>query len=269
MNWDPKRESIRLWSADPCGGQVGAPEGTPEFFRRVETERYGSYAPWLAELLRTDAVSGRRVLEIGCGLGTDLMQFARAGARVAAVDLTPRHLALTRQRFSVERQPVDLIRGDAESLPLAQASVDFVYSFGVLHHTPDIAVAIAEVHRVLVPGGTALIAVYHRRSVFLWAWLLRALVTTRLMRHGYRRVMADIEQHPNSGAVPLVAVYGVGECRRLFRAFAAVDVSTHHVAYAAPVMHLARALSWSPAVLAGIERSLRAFGWYVVVRARK
>ena len=269
MTWDPKRETIRLWSADPCGADVASEVGTPEFFRAVDADRYGAYAPWLTELLRADAVAGRRVVEIGCGLGTDLMQFARAGARVAAVDLTPRHLALTGRRFALEGRSVDLIRGDAESLPLRDGSVDFVYSFGVLHHTPDIEAAVEEMHRVLVPGGTALVAVYHRRSLFLWAWLLRAAVTARLLRQGYRRVMADIEQHPHSEAVPLVDVYGVRDCRRLFRAFGTVDVSTHHAAYAAPITRLARALGWSPATLASVERSLQAFGWYVVVRARK
>ncbi len=269
MSWDPKQEAVRLWSADVCGGVDDVEPGTAEFFAAVDAQRYASYAPWLRGILPLDRVAGKRVIEIGCGLGTDLMQFAHAGASVGAVDLTPRHLALTRRRFAIANRRVNLVRGDGERLPLADASVDLIYSFGVLHHTPDIRAAIAELRRVLRPGGTAFIALYHRRSSFLLAWLARALAAGHLFSRGYRRVMADIEQHPHSEAVPLVNVYSVGECRGLFREFAEVHVSTHHAAYAAPFTGIGRLFSWSPSTQRTVERVLRPFGWYVVVRATK
>ncbi len=268
QNW--KSEAIRLWNADPCGGAVGsAPEGSAAFYDAVAVERYEKYAPWLQDILDVEPFRGKRVLEIGCGLGTDLMRFARAGATTFAVDLTPRHLRLTQQRLRAEGYAARLVRSDAERLPLADGSLDAVYSFGVLHHTPRFDLAAAEIHRVLRPGGQALIAVYHRRSLFYAAWIARALATGDLFRRGYRRVMADVEQHPHSDAVPLVDVLTRRECRRLFARFRSVDVSAHHFAYAAPVTHVRSALRLGGTATTRIERLFGRFGWYLLIRAER
>ena len=101
--------------------------------------------------------AGESVLEIGPGLGTDHAQFARAGGKMVAIDLTSRHLELTRRRFELEKLATRPVRGDAEGLPFAAGAFDVVYSFGVLHHTPDTAGAVREIHRVLRPGGLAIV----------------------------------------------------------------------------------------------------------------
>src|SRR5262249_34431954 len=154
-----------------------------------------------------------------------------------AVDITPRHLELTRGRLLFEGFAPRLARSDAERLAIRDESLDAVYSFGVLHHTPGITAAIAEIRRVLKPDGTALVALYHKHSLFYLAWLARAALTGRLARQGYRRVMADVEQHPHSDATPLVDVYTRRSCRRLFSDFRNVTITAHHFAYAAPITH--------------------------------
>jgi ubiquinone/menaquinone biosynthesis C-methylase UbiE len=270
QDWNAKAEAVRLWNADPCGGAVGQlPEGSAAFYDAVAAERYGSYAPWLPAAVDVRPFSGQRVLEIGCGLGTDLMRFARAGATTFAVDLTPRHLRLTQQRLRAEGYAARLVRSDAEGLPLGDACLDAVYSFGVLHHTPRMDLAVAEIHRVLRPGGTAIVAVYHRRSLFYAAWMARALGTGDLFRRGYRRVMADVEQHPHSDAAPLVDVLTRGECRRMFAPFARVEISAHHFAYSAPVTHMVSALRLGAAASARLERLFGRFGWYLLIRAER
>ncbi|MEX2116102.1 MAG: class I SAM-dependent methyltransferase, partial [Bacteroidota bacterium] len=132
-----KREVQAYWDAHPCGTQFTDLEwGSREFFEQVETFRY-TLQPFMDRIMRFKEYKGKRLLEIGCGLGTDLLQFARAGAHVTGIDLTPASIDLARKRFSLYGIPADLQVADAENLPFPDESFDVVYSFGVLHHTPD------------------------------------------------------------------------------------------------------------------------------------
>lgn len=163
------KEVVReYWDHQPCGTQFTTlPWGTPEFFAEVERFRY-SVQPFMHRFIQFHRYRGRRILEIGCGLGTDLLQFARQGALVTGVDLSPQSLQLAQQRFELEGLPGTFVVADAENLPFPAASFDVVYSFGVLHHTPHIEQAIAEIHRVLVPGGELILMLYHRHSMHVW-----------------------------------------------------------------------------------------------------
>src|SRR5262249_13119900 len=192
-----------LWGERAWGFIDGPLEGTREFFSAVDYDRYVSYAPWIHAAVSFQRFTGQRVLELGCGMGTDLAQFAKGGSRVIGVDLTPRHLRIAADRMRHERIEGPLIRADVEWLPFRDGCVDVVYSFGVLHHTPDIATALGESWRVLRPGGRIILALYNRNSLFFWYWLVcRA---DGLVRYGYRRHVAMIEKGA-SDAVPLVRV---------------------------------------------------------------
>jgi SAM-dependent methyltransferase len=266
-----KRETQKQWNADPCGART-APEhepGTAEFYRKVEHERYDVYAPWMREAIGFPSHAGEAVLEIGPGLGTDHAQFARAGARMFALDLTDRHLRLTQQRFASERLVTRAVRGDAEQLPFADASFDSVYSYGVLHHTPDTAGAVDEIRRVLRPGGRAIVGLYHRHSAFHWVRtvLWRGLRLGELRHKSYRRLLADIEyRSPESDAVPLVKVFSRRDCRRLFAEFAEARIRSdqiewsHLVPFARPDAGPSRRT---------LETLGRRWGWYLTVFARK
>src|SRR6185503_10771096 len=98
-----------------------------------------------------------------------LASAARSGVNVTGIDLVPRHLDIASRRFSIYGLPARLMIADAEAMPFKNESFDVVYSFGVLHHTTNIDAAIAEIHRVLRPGGVAIIGVYH-----LWSYNLLA-----------------------------------------------------------------------------------------------
>lgn len=268
---DDKAETQKQWNTDPCGAET-APEhapGTPAFFQTVDRERYESYAPWLRDAVDFGGFAGKEVLEIGPGLGTDHAQFARGGAKMFALDLTRRHLELTGRRFEIEGLRTRLVRGDAERIPMADSSMDVVYAYGVLHHTPAIGQAVDEIRRVLRPGGTALVGLYHRHSAFHWIYtvLWRGIRLGELRRKGYRRMLSDIEyRSADSEAVPLVTVLSRRECRRLFEAFGEVRVRTDHVEpwhfvpFAKPVHGAPRRR---------LERLARHWGWYLTVSARK
>src|SRR5687767_1188143 len=159
------KERVRaFWQANPCGTKFAdAPPGTRRFFELVEEHRYQKewHIPEAAGFADTQ---GLKVLEIGCGLGTDGAQFAEAGADYTGVDLTDAAVELARKRFELFNLPGTFARADAENLDFKDDSFDLVYSHGVLHHTPDTQRAIDEVHRVLRPGGRAIVMLYHRDS---------------------------------------------------------------------------------------------------------
>ena len=159
------KERVRaFWQTHPCGTKFSDAEiGTREFFERIETHRYEKewHIPNAAEFA---SAGGLRVLEIGCGMGTDGAQFAKAGGVYTGVDLTEAAIELARKRFELFGLKGTLQVADAENLDFADESFDIVYSHGVLHHTPDIAAAVREIHRVLKPGGRAIVMLYHRGS---------------------------------------------------------------------------------------------------------
>ena len=159
------KERVRaFWQAHPCGTKFSDAEvGTREFFDRVEAHRYAKewHIPDAADFAATKRL---RVLEIGCGLGTDGVQFAQAGADYTGVDLTEAAIDLARKNFEQRGLQGEFKVADAENLDFADSSFDLVYSHGVLHHTLDIGRAVSEIHRVLKPEGRAIVMLYHRDS---------------------------------------------------------------------------------------------------------
>jgi ubiquinone/menaquinone biosynthesis C-methylase UbiE len=164
MAEDLKRRVHDFWQANPCGAKfTDAEVGSREFFDAVERYRYATESH-IPDVVRFDRWKDRDVLEIGCGLGTDGINFARQGANYTGIDLTERAIELVRTRFGYEGFEAQLRVADAENLPFEDEMFDLVYSHGVLHHTPNIERAVAEVHRVLRPGATAMVMLYHKNS---------------------------------------------------------------------------------------------------------
>src|SRR6267143_3562365 len=159
------KERVRaFWQEHPCGTKFAdANPGTRRFYELVEEHRYQKewHIPDAADFA---GASGLKVLELGCGLGTDGAQYARAGADYTGIDLTQAAVDLARQRFELFDLKGTFRTADAENLDFPDDTFDVVYSHGVLHHTPDIARAVREIHRVLRPGGRAIVMLYHRGS---------------------------------------------------------------------------------------------------------
>lgn len=206
-----KDEVRRFWDARPCGTSdiAGVAEASRAFFEALDIRRY-ALEPFIGQYACFAEQAGRRVLEIGCGAGSDLARFARGGGVVTGVDLSPRTVALARRRLALEGLTAELAVADAEALPFRDEWFDFVYSWGVLHHTPDTAQAVAEVYRVLVPGGRACVMLYHLRSLFaLQAWVRYALLQGRPWHSASDVLAAHIES-------PGTKAYTVAEARALF-----------------------------------------------------
>jgi ubiquinone/menaquinone biosynthesis C-methylase UbiE len=142
---------------------VTNPVGTPGFFRQLDEYRYDKLN-YLPRLVDFNAYRGKKLLEIGCGAGVDLVRFARAGAIVTGVDLSQTSIELARQNIAQNGLQADLQIMNGEALQFADNSFDIVYAHGVLQYTADSDRMISEIHRVLKPGGEAVLMVYNRNS---------------------------------------------------------------------------------------------------------
>lgn len=262
-----KQRAREQWSEDPCGEIYGREHefGTREFFDGVERHRYQEYAPWMPEVMGFSQFKGARLLEIGCGMGTDLLQFARGGARVTGADLTPRSVEISKARFSLYDMPANFVVTDAERLPFADESFDVVYSNGVLHHTPGTDVAVREIHRVLRPGGTAKVMLYHRHSLAYWGglFLRHGLLGGELLRgRSMEEVMSRWVEYSEHDARPLVKVYSQREARALFNMFSEIKTEVEQITR--PELRFLKKIPESLFL-----RLRRKVGWNVIITAKK
>jgi len=162
----PEIDQVRAyWDAQPCNVRHSAePIGSSAFSYEVERRKYfvEHHIPGFAQFQRW---KDKHVLEVGCGIGTDTINFARAGAWVTAVDLSATSVRIARMRSA--KMDVVCMEADAERLDeaLLQESFDLIYSFGVLHHTPNPAKALEQMRKFAAPGTVLKVMVYHR-----WSW---------------------------------------------------------------------------------------------------
>lgn len=143
-------------------------------------------SPFMRRELEWPQFDGLDVLDIGCGSGALATRIAKHGARVTAVDLTQTAVNLTRENADVQKLDVEVIRCDVEKLPIESEKFDFVFSWGVLHHTETFENALKEVNRVLKPGGRSLIMVYYRNSIVYYLHGLYWLVFKGYLFRGYK-----------------------------------------------------------------------------------
>ncbi len=163
---------------DKHGKTVSVEYGSREFFTLADETFYSWNAPLhgpdgpFSELFPFQKYHGKKVLEVGCGMGCMAMAWANNGANISAVDLNPVAIEQTRRRFEIFDLQGDIKEADGESLPFDDNSFDYAYSWGVLHHSPDTARSVAELLRVLKPGGEAGVMLYNRNSI-LHAYQIR------------------------------------------------------------------------------------------------
>ncbi len=210
--------SVReFWNRASCGEIYAAGNDQYERFGTQARARY-ELEPYIPEFARFADGAGRDVLEIGVGMGADHAEWARhQPRRLAGIDLTQRAVDNTRRRLELSGLHSDLRVADAESLPFDDNSFDIVYSWGVLHHSPDTPQAFREVHRVLRPGGTTRIMIYHKYSpVGYMLWLRYALLRGRPFRG-----LDDLYFHHLES--PGTKAYSVPQARAMCRDFTQVE----------------------------------------------
>jgi SAM-dependent methyltransferase len=195
----------RYWDARIHDQEIARhPVGTRDFFDELEAYRFEKLA-YLPRVVDFTAFAGRRLLEIGCGVGTDLVRFARHGAIVTGVDLSARAIELCRENCALHGVSADLSVMDGEHLELGDGAFDAVYAHGVVQYTGDPARMVAEIRRVLRPGGEAIVMVYNRYS---WLGVLSRLFGVGL-------------EHEDA---PGFRIHSIAELRALLSGFAQVEI---------------------------------------------
>jgi len=238
-----------FWDSNPCQATLSDAQDRRRYFEEISRKRYAGREWHLPTVARFDSFPGKDVLEIGCGIATDGLEFARHGGRYVGVDLTPTSIELARERFDLFGVPGQFKVVNAEdALPFPDESFDHVYSFGVIHHSPVPEKIVQEIHRVLRKRGTFTVMLYNRTSINynveimflrkLFKWLLlpgfmpRLIATTtgfdRWKLEGHREILLKrwkvskeewVSMNTDGPYCPLARVYDSDEAADLFRPF--------------------------------------------------
>ena len=168
-NTEPTIKDVHSFWSDHVNNEYYTKEdrGSEVYFKEIEQKRYAHHYH-LVELFdeyRNPSQDSNKLLEIGCSAGVDTVQWYKAGYDVTAVDLTEAAIAIAKERAEREGYDIDYRVANAEELNIPENTYDKVYSFGVLHHTPDIQKSIDEVNRILKPEGKAIIMLYAKYSL--------------------------------------------------------------------------------------------------------
>jgi 2-polyprenyl-3-methyl-5-hydroxy-6-metoxy-1,4-benzoquinol methylase len=268
----PIEQVEEFWNRRPCNIRHSSrPIGTREYFDEVDLRRY-LVEPHILRFAEFERWRGKRVLEIGCGIGTDTARFARAGAQVAAVDLSTRSIEIARQRMELYgvADRVRFYAGSAEDLVrvVPPETFDLIYSFGVIHHTPHPERVLEQLRGYTGPETTVKIMVYHRYS---WkvAWILATYG-----RGQFWRLSQLVAQHSEAQTgCPITFTYTPREARALLaeHGLRVSEMWVDHIfPYRIPDYTQYRYVrNWyfrwmPPALFRALERH---FGWHLCVTA--
>ncbi len=227
--------------------------GTREFFADLDQYHFEKLHH-LVRLIDFAAWRGKRVLDVGCGAGTDLARFARAGAIATGVDVSSSAIDLARANFGQQRLEADLRVADGEHLPFADDTFDFVFAHGVVQYTPDGRALVEECRRVLKPGGEAVFQVYNRIS---WLNVLSKIMKVPL-------------EHEDA---PVLRKYSAGEFRALLRGFRDVRIVEERFPVKSRLHGGWKGLLFNTCFVGtfnALPRGLvRRFGWHLLAFCRK
>lgn len=229
------------------------PVGSREFFDELDEYRFDKLA-YLPNVVDFNGYSRRRLVEVGCGIGTDLVRFAKGGAYVTGVDLSQTAVQLAKLNLERHRATGSVVIGDGACLPLRDGSVDVVYAHGVLQYAADPKAVVADAQRVLRPGGTAIFMVYNRVS-----WLM---ALSRIMKVGLEHADA-----------PGLRLYSSNEFRELLGGFRKTTIVPERFPVKSRLHHGWKAALYNHLFVGAFNalprRIVRPFGWHLMAFCEK
>ena len=244
------------WDRQPCNIRHGVAEpGTRQYFDQVETRKY-RVEPHIPRFAEFERWKGKKVLEVGCGIGTDATNFARAGAELTAVELSGESLELCQRRFEVFGLKARFYQANVEELStvVPREQYDLVYSFGVIHHTPNPRRAIEELMKYVGPTSELRLMLYAKIS---WKNFLVAL--------------ERVEPEAQAGC-PIVYTYTGRGVRRLLRGLDVVSIKKDHIfPWSIPeyIQHRYKRVWYFRYIPTPVFRVLeRVLGWHLLIVAR-
>lgn len=266
---DAALQAQKLWNEQPCGTGAYLDKleyGSLAFFDEVRRSRYEDTDPWMKRVIPFEIGRGKKLLEIGYGIGSDLLTFAEHGAEVHGIDITEEHHRLASQNFKLHGRKADLKIEDAAAINFPSGSFDIVYSHGVLHHASNTVRCISEAYRVLKPGGLLILSLYHTYSAFhIFSLILyRGILQGELRRLGYRGLMATVENGADGITIkPLVKTYSRRQLCAILEDFSRVEFRVAH-------FHREHIPVLWRLIPRFVERWLEPYlGWYVIAFATR
>ena len=220
MENESLKEDVReFWDAGSCG-EVYAKDGSEADYYESQSRKRYELEPYIHDFAKFGEAAGRDILEIGVGMGADHAEWAKSQPKsLTGIDLTDRAIEHTRKRMDAFGLQSELKTGDAENLSFDNDQFDIVYSWGVLHHSPNTPKAIEEVHRVLKKGGVARVMIYQKNCIAGYMlWLRYGLMAGQPFRS-----LTDI--YANHLESPGTKAYTQDEARKMFHAFSKVTIS--------------------------------------------
>ncbi len=233
---DLNRRVQDWWHRNPFNYFVDAEEGSWAFYRNIDRKflkwipfmQTGGY-PFLTRYVDMTGLKGKKVLDIACGTGVLTEQFVRMGADVTAIDLTAKAVELTKKRLDLYHLKAEVLQADAQEMPFADNTFDYVCAWGCLMHMPQTEKAIAEIHRVLKPGGKTLAMMYHSNSVHLryCIQLGRGILRLKYLQYDDQSLINRYTDGATVGGNQLAKFYSRKQFRELFSGFKNVAVMIH------------------------------------------
>lgn len=229
------------------------PVGSREFFDDLDQYHFEKLHH-LLRLVDFEAWRGRRVLDVGCGAGVELVRFSRGGAVVTGVELSDRTASLARENLRQLGLPEGLVVADGEALPFPGDSFDFVYAHGVMQYTSDDRRLVAECHRVVRPGGLCMFQAYNRVS---WLQVLSKVMKVPL-------------EHEDA---PVLKRYSISELRDRLRLFQSVEIVAERFPVKSRLHKGWKGLAFNTLFVGTFNALPRAwvrrFGWHLLAFCRK
>lgn len=264
MKQELKQQVHDYWNKASCGTEVTEKQKfSPHYFAEIEEFRY-RIEPEIFAFAQFTRFHHKKVLEVGVGAGTDFVQWVRAGAYAHGVDLTQEAIDNTCTRLSIEGlDPAVLIRADAENLPFEDNSFDLAYSWGVIHHSPDMEKCLSELVRVTRPGGTIKVMIYNRYSLFaLYRYLLAGLFKGKPFQ-SLTKILHEYQESPGTKAYTFKEVAAMVKKLPVTMVATKATVSAHDLLYYKS--KFVQAIAYCAAALGGWNR----VGWFMTIELTK
>ena len=259
-----KKKVKDFWDDAPCGtGSIDKELFTKEYYEKVEKYRY-RFESEIFSFAQFTRYNKMKVLEVGVGMGTDFHQWIRAGAKAYGIDATKKGIEHTSRRLELNNvKPIYLKIGDAENLPFDDNYFDLVYSWGVIHHTPDTEKALREIVRVTRPGGECKVMVYNKHSLgTFYVWLKYAFLRGKPWKR-FSWCLSNYQESPGTKA------YTVKEIREMLGEFALEKIEIKSKQTYVDTLELSKKkiVRLFGGFLSTIFRDY--FGWFLMFQFRK